>query len=194
MKKNSNMNEQTLKVLAYSVAIAVMIVLLTGDMIVSGLMHVNSSQEESEQREADKKPKEEESTPSVSSNGDYDIQFMSQISLQETYEKIINKETIFVLSGRSTCGPCKQFVPILKDVYSELKITDGIYLNQNLINSDTEGYQEFVSLSNTISENFGGTPFFMIFQDGELVDSILGMNPAIDLKAELINKIQTVIS
>lgn len=192
MKKNSNMNEQTLKVLAYSVAIAVMIVLLAGDMIVSGLMHGNSNQEGVEQREVDTKLKEDASIPSVSSGGDYDIQFMNQISLQETYEKIVNKETVFVLSGRSTCGPCKQFVPILKGVYSELNITDGIYFDQNLINSETTGYQEFISLSNTISENFGGTPFFMIFQDGKLVDSILGMNPTIDLKVELINKIQNV--
>lgn len=203
MKKPAKIDEKTVRVLACAVAVAVMILLLSGDMFLSRLIHVNPNQEYKENDRDNKQSdvKQEESKQTVQSNidntanpnVDYDVTFMNQISLKETYDKIMNQETVLVLSGRSTCGPCKRFVPVLKSVYSELHIKDGIYLDRNSIKSNTEGYQEFLDLSDTISENFGGTPFFMIFQDGKLKDYILGITSEEEVKEDLIRKIQNVI-
>lgn len=186
MKKAENkINEKSLQVLSCALAVAVMLLLLFGDMIISRFIPLNPNQN------SVKEEKEDETVTKVLESNDYDVSFMNEVSLNRALSDIQTGNLVFLFSGRSTCGPCRSFVPVLKEVYQDLNITSGLYLDRNSITSGTEGYDMFVSQSEILQSNFGSTPLFLLFKNGTFQDYILGMRgDSSELKNLLKEKIQ----
>jgi len=191
--KHSSFSDKTLTVLSCSIAVAVMILLLSGDMIISKFIQVHPNQnvlEENQEKKQDVLEDEHDDTHPVISDSSYDVSFLKQTDLKDILNHIQNNETVFLFSGRSTCGPCRLFLPVLKEVFQEFETISGYYLNRNEVVESNE-YYEFIHLSNILEEKFGSTPFFMIFQNGELKDYIIGMNPSTGaLKDEIVLKMK----
>jgi len=178
-KSNGKLDEKSLQVLSCSLAVAVLLLLLSGDMIISQFLRVNPNQDyplEEKQEESNSgtevfendSHKEE---PSVS----YDVSYMKESSISEILQKIASKETVFLFSGRSTCPPCRAFVPVLKKVSEKWQLDNLYYLDRSKIHSETEGYQEFLAYSHELQTSFTSTPYFMIFQNGVYQESVIGM-------------------
>lgn len=185
MKKQ--LDEKALRVLSCSVAVAVMILLLSGDMIISKFIRVNPNQEVMNEEKDDasnvdddfkehiKEPPVQKDILDEPIDPIYDTSFLQKIDLSSLMTKIQNKEVIFLFSGRSTCGHCIDFLPILKDVFKILNVQTGFYIDRNSVLESDEVYDTFLKLSPVIENNFIGTPFFMIFKDGQFQDYIMGM-------------------
>lgn len=81
----------------------------------------------------------------------------------------ISKEKVVVYIGRSTCGWCQKFSPILEEIAKEEKIK-VLY-----INTDELDQEELSKLQEYSDNKFtGGTPTTLIIQSGEVVDSLNG--------------------
>lgn len=178
MKNTKGMPEKSLQVISCAMAVVVMILLMSGDMIMSKILRVNPNQNYpyEEQDESSKEEKKEEDSSTIQNvDLEYDVSFMKPTNLIELQEYIQKGELIYVFSGRRTCAPCRRFVPILKKVVEDLGITNIYYLNQSEINNMTDGYQNFQAYSNELQEKFGTTPYFMIFKDQKYLEGQIGM-------------------
>lgn len=180
MKNNKKIPERSLQVLACAIAVGVMILLLSGDIFMSKILRVNPNQDYPYDKEntddtsfnnLDSNDKSEEKNDNA-----YDVSFMKEVNLTDLDQIIQNEEKVFVFSGRSTCPPCRMFVPILQKVVKDLDLKHVYYLNQSNIKSTTEGYSKFVSYSLEIQENFGTTPYFMIFQNADYKEGVIGFS------------------
>jgi thioredoxin 1 len=104
---------------------------------------------------------------------------MSTIKISdETFEEnvINNGKPIIVDFWAEWCGPCKQIGPILEEISNEYngKITIGkLDVDEN---PETPGKYQI-----------RGIPTILLFNNGKLVDTKVGMSSKIDLK-EWINK------
>lgn len=113
-------------------------------------------------------------TNETEETGEYDVSMFEEQTTTEALESIANGDTKIVYIGRSTCGYCVKFLPVLQKAQKNLNyITTYIDLTKmtsedqtNLLNLDNEeGY---------ISENFGYTPMVLIFRDGRFVNGWVG--------------------
>jgi thioredoxin 1 len=76
------------------------------------------------------------------------------------------------------CGPCKAIAPILEELATEL---DG-KVTITKVNVDD---------NDTIASTYGvrAIPTMLLFKDGKVVDTIVGMMPKATLKEKLLSKI-----
>lgn len=188
-KANGKLDEKSLTVLSCALAVAVMILLLSGDMIITQFIRVNPNQEYPELQEKKEEKPQEEPVNNINNeekDNNYDVSFLNQTTIEKAIEKINSGDRVIIFSGRSTCPPCQSFVPILKETFEELNITNALYFDRNTIDEKTSGYTEFLKYSDILEEEFDSTPFLMIFQDGKWKDYIIGMAPSKEaLKEEL---------
>jgi predicted bacteriocin transport accessory protein len=173
MKKAKPIPEKSLQVISCALAVVVMILLMSGDMIMSKILRVNPNQDYPYDinKGSDEKVN---SSVDIDVSLNYDVSFMKETNLVELRNLILTGNTIYVFSGRSTCPPCKKFVPVLKNVTQELQLTNVYYLNQSEIDEKTEGYQEFTKFSPLLQEEFGTTPFLMVFKDQKYQEGQIG--------------------
>lgn len=173
MKKAKPIPEKSLQVISCALAVVVMILLMSGDMIMSKILRVNPNQDYpyDVNKGSDEKVN---SSVDIDVSLNYDVSFMKETNLVELRNLILTGNTIYVFSGRSTCPPCKKFVPVLKNVTQELQLTNVYYLNQSEIDEKTEGYQEFTKFSPLLQEEFGTTPFLMVFKDQKYQEGQIG--------------------
>lgn len=160
-EKNKKIDEKSLQTLSCAIAVAGMILLLSGDFLISRFIRINPNQIYIE--------------PKETAISNYDISFLNPVSLTEASAKIKEGGRVIIFSGRSTCNPCQNFIPILKETLNELNITDALYLERNTILEQSEEYNEFIKYSPILKEEFSSTPFLMIFQNGKWDDYILGL-------------------
>lgn len=212
MKNHKKIPEKTVQVLSCAMAVAVMILLMSGDIFMSKILHVNPNQDypydekskdnnfnddkilndtdSSSNKNNDENGENITEPPVVSTESnedDYDVSFLKEINLVDLDSLIQKESLIFVFSGRSTCPPCRRFVPILQRVVNDLKLDNVYYLNQSLIKSSTEGYEKFVSYHEQLQDKFGTTPYFMVFQNGAYQVGRIGVAPYEEIK-ELVTK------
>lgn len=88
-----------------------------------------------------------------------DDKYIKEITLDQLKEKIANKETFALYVGNENCSHCIAYLPTLKSVLKEYKIT--IYHLDNSKLSDKE-YSEF-----TTYISISGTPTVAFITDGE---------------------------
>lgn len=186
MKKNKKggMNEQSLQVLACAVAVAVMILLLSGDMLISQFITVNPNQDYSKEKENKDSSKD---LDSIENN--YDTSFLKEVSLEEIVEKIKEDSLVVVFSGKSTLSSCQRFLTVLTSSLKELNYDTALYLEQGKIDTNTNGYEEFLSISPTLEQEFLNPPLLMFFKNGVLVDYISGMTNENTLQEMIKSKI-----
>ena len=115
---------------------------------------------------------------------DYDVSAFKEISASEIESESKGK-TILLYIGRSTCGYCIQFVPILTEVQEKHDYTTyyldiaKIYDYQNGVVLDSAAEKIMLDLKTSDSQkgimsNFGYTPMTLVIKNGKVVDSIVG--------------------
>lgn len=120
-------------------------------------------------------------TQSEEVSADYDTSKFDNLNTTEAISKIKQggKQVVFI--GRSTCGYCVKYVPVLKQVQEELNFK-SIYIDlEKMTESD---YNELLKLDNSeefIKNNFGSTPMTMIFEDGKFKAGQMGYLEATQL-------------
>ena len=113
----------------------------------------------------------EEETDTTS---EYDVSMFTEKTTTEAVESIKKGDTEVVYIGRSTCGYCVKFLPILQQAQKEYGYTTT-YIDLTKMTSDDQ--TTLLTLDNDekyISENFGYTPMILIFRDGKLVKGWVG--------------------
>lgn len=177
-KEDNKLSPETRVNLLCALAVLVLCLLLSGDMIVSHFIPVHPNDNYVKEKEFEKR--EEEGNPS---DNNYDVSYMESISLLSLLEKIEQKDTIFIFSGKSKSPPCQKFSSVLKEVKEQIEIKI-YYLDQNEISEHTDGYELFLTYSSSLQDLFRVTPYFMVFQNGKYQGEVIGMRD--NLKEELV--------
>lgn len=127
----------------------------------------------------------EDLTPnSTDTSADYDVSEFDEIKASDLSKESKNK-TIVVYIGRSSCGYCVQFVPILKSVQEKYNFTTKYIDIAKIINynsssiSDQDAYNLLTNMKTNseqkgIMEQFGSTPMTLVIKNNTIVDSIVG--------------------
>lgn len=104
---------------------------------------------------------------------DYKIEYFTELSISEVFEKLRNKEKFVLLSSRDSCHTCKTYIPILKEQFAINNIK-GYYLNRSLYDRDNQDYIELLKVDQRMEKNLQYTPYIMYFKDGKLIDDLVG--------------------
>lgn len=165
-KPKSKMDEKAVEVIACAVTVGVMILLLSGDMIISHFIKINPNDNVSIKKEKNEEKNRQE--------------FLTMISFDEAITKILEEENVYFFFGREKSKDCQTFLAVLK----EFPFQDHLYyIDQDSIRFEDESYNQFVSYSDDIRLGIGSTPFFVSFQNHTYHASILGMRE--DLKSSI---------
>ena len=85
--------------------------------------------------------------------------YMKEISLDDFKEKMANKETFALYVGNENCSHCISYLPTLKSVLKEYKITIYHLDNSKLSKKEYNEFNEYISIS--------GTPTIAFITNGE---------------------------
>lgn len=109
-------------------------------------------------------------------NTNYDVSAFEKVSAEQLFSKINESGYHVVYIGRSTCGYCTRFLPVLEEAQNNLEfktlyldITEVIDFSANKI-IDQDTYDKLT----TYNSNFGATPMVLVFKDGAYVDGTVG--------------------
>jgi len=103
--------------------------------------------------------------------GEYDVSDFNTLSVTDAVAQIEKGKTQVIYIGRSTCGYCVQFLPVLKEAQEKLGYTTT-YIDLEQVTTDDQ--EKLVAYDDYISENFGYTPMVLVFKDGKYVDGWVG--------------------
>jgi len=111
------------------------------------------------------------STEEENSSEDYDVSAFTAMNTTELAASIEDGDTQIVYIGRSSCGYCVKFLPIMKEAQEDLGYTTT-YINLEEVT--TEDQEKLVAYDTYVEENFGYTPMVLVFKDGKYVDGWVG--------------------
>lgn len=156
------MNEKSVQVLGCALAVAILIVLMSGDMIITKFLKVKPNQEYPKVNQPEIPLPEEDLK-----------EYLLKTDLKTVMEKIEANEKVLVISANEECSPCQKFVPVLKSVVNEKKIKTYYLERKEVVRDDN--YEKLIQMDPFIELSFGTTPFLMLFQDGSYKNGISGM-------------------
>lgn len=104
-------------------------------------------------------------------NEEYDVGAFETLNTTDAIAKIKKGGTQVVYIGRSTCGYCTKFLPVMKQAQKDLKFKT-IYINLEEINSSDA--EKLTAYDKYVEEKFGYTPMVLVFRDGKYVDGWVG--------------------
>ncbi len=116
-----------------------------------------------------------DSTTEEQETTEYDVSMFTKVTADNLKEAISKDEAQIVYVGRSTCGYCVKFLPVLQQAQKDYKYTT-LYLDITTVTT-TEQQNKILELDNEdkfLSENFGGTPMVLLVKDGKIVDTWMG--------------------
>ena len=123
-----------------------------------------------------------EPTESSEVASDYDVSEFKEIKAQDIAKESKGKN-IIIYVGRSTCGYCVQYIPILKEVQGKYKyktyyidiakILDFESSTGGILDEDANDIMQKID-KEFMKENWGATPLTLVVKDSKLVDSIVG--------------------
>lgn len=106
---------------------------------------------------------------------EYDVSMFTKVTAENLKEAIETEDVKIVYVGRSTCGYCVKFLPVLQKAQTEYNY-ETLYLDITTVTT-TEQQDKILELDNEegfLSENFGGTPMVLMVQDGKIIDTWMG--------------------
>ena len=106
---------------------------------------------------------------------EYDVSMFTKVTAENLKEAIETEDVKIVYVGRSTCGYCVKFLPVLQKARTEYNY-ETLYLDITTVTT-TEQQDKILELDNEegfLSENFGGTPMVLMVQDGKIIDTWMG--------------------
>lgn len=110
-------------------------------------------------------------TETTETTTDYDVSEFEQLTTSELVSKIEKGGTQVVYIGRSTCGYCVKFAPIMKEAQKDLGFKT-IYVDLEQVTEDDAN--KLMAYDSYVEENFGYTPMVLVFKDGKYVDGWVG--------------------
>lgn len=169
----SNKADQTKKVVVESTDytnilkrifyVLIIIAIILGITLIVDVVNMNSTGQETNN-----------STDNEEISGEYDVSMFDEMTTTEVLDKVAKKGTEVVYIGRSTCGYCVQFLPILQQAQSEYGYKT-IYIDLEKMSSDDQ--TNILNVDNEegyIKENLGYTPMVLVFKDGKLSQGWVG--------------------
>ena len=121
-------------------------------------------------------------TKDETENSEYDVSEFETLNTTDTIAKINEGGTQVVYIGRSSCGYCVKFIPVMKQVQKDLGFKT-IYINLEEVT--TEDQAKLVAYDSYVKDNFGYTPMVLVFKDGKYVDGWVGYAEADSYKSFL---------
>lgn len=115
--------------------------------------------------------KEVTETTTEETETEYDVSMFQSINADEFVDAYNGSELKVVYFGRSTCGYCIQFLPVLQQAQKDYDYKT-LYVDITTINSD--GVNKIGQLDTFFSENYGRTPMVVLVKDGNIIDKQLG--------------------
>ena len=125
-------------------------------------------------------------------SADYDVSAFKEIKAQDIKKESKGKNMLIYV-GRSSCGYCVQYVPVLTQVQEKSKKYQTYYIDIAKILDfssaaggilDQEANNIMQQLDKEFMEsNWGATPLTLVVKDSKLVDSIVGYVDADTLEA-----------
>ena len=121
---------------------------------------------------------------------EYDVSAFKEIKAQDIKKESKGKN-ILIYVGRSSCGYCIQYVPVLKEIQEKYNKYTTYYIDiaKILDFSGTGGVLDKEADENKqkldkdfMKSNWGATPLTLVVKDSKLVDSIVGYVPAESLE------------
>ena len=113
-------------------------------------------------------------TEETEENTEYDVSMFDAVDTTKTIELFDSEDTQVIYIGRSTCGYCVQFLPVLQQAQEDYGYTTK-YLD---ITTVTEEEQSALLAKDNdedfLSTNFGSTPMVILVKDGKIVDGRVG--------------------
>jgi thiol-disulfide isomerase/thioredoxin len=106
------------------------------------------------------------------SNSEYDVSMMNSVDLDGVLKLFKSEKTQVIYLGRSTCGYCVQFLPVLQQAQKEYGYTTN-YLDITTV-SDPSKLLEKDNDEKFLEENYGATPMVILVKDGKLKDTWVG--------------------
>lgn len=108
-------------------------------------------------------------------NADYDVSMFTSVTADTLGEAVSSDTAKIVYIGRSTCGYCVQFLPILQQAQTDYGY-ETLYLDITTVTT-TEQQDKILAFDNEeefLKENFGGTPMVLLMKNGKIVDTWIG--------------------
>lgn len=106
---------------------------------------------------------------------EYDVSMFSPVTAETLKEETEKDELQIVYIGRSTCGFCIQFLPILQQAQKDYDYKT-LYLDITTVKT-TEQQDRILELDNEegfLDKNFGSTPMVLLMKNNEIVDASIG--------------------
>lgn len=109
------------------------------------------------------------------SSTEYDVSMFHSVTAETLKDETAKDDLQIVYIGRSTCGFCVQFLPILQQAQKDYNYKT-LYLDITTVKT-TEQQEKILELDNEnefLNKNFGSTPMVLLMKNSEIVDTSLG--------------------
>lgn len=113
----------------------------------------------------------DESNSQTNAGNNYDTSMFKSLSGGDFLEKIKNKETFFLHTGRAGCGYSVNFLPILKQSINDYSY-NVYHLDVTTVTSKI--VTDIQNINADLKEYFGRTPIVYYFSNGTLKDMSIG--------------------
>lgn len=115
-----------------------------------------------------------EETTEEPENTEYDVSMFDTVDVDKVIKLYKSNKTQVIYLGRSTCGYCVKFLPVLQEAQDAYGYTTN-YLDITTVSSDDKDkLLEHDNDENFLSENYGSTPMVLLVKDGKLKDTWVG--------------------
>ena len=142
--------------------------------IIMGLLAVNTIGVFMKNVEVTTSSDSKEETQQTEQDVEYDVSMFDTVDAEKTVKLFEEDDTQVIYIGRSTCGYCVQFLPVLQQAQKDYGYKTK-YLDITTVTED--GQKSILEKDNDeqfLTTNFGSTPMVILVKDGKLVDGWVG--------------------
>lgn len=157
MKESMNSKEQTIYCI---IVVFVLILLAFGDQIVLSKLPKNPN------------PNDRVFKDLVHEKTKYS--FIEEISVSEVFEKLKHQESFYLLFLREDCYTCDKVLEKMNSFSSSIQYP-VYFLYREQYSTQEEEFQTLLQYDLRILENESLTPFFVQFEQGIVMDTLVGM-------------------